>query len=235
MDTSEHDVAAPETASTVGDVPEVPLEKWQALDGLWKAILVLEANIESSRLGMNGLRMEMETAFKQVLAVEEKLHASQADVAAWTRAKNRLPLRPAEGEGVHPPGHLGAGRRRAEAVGGDRQDTRRAAGDVPRRGQVAGGTGTPAESPSGVVRPGERGTAGVPEPHRGVPAVPEHASSNRRRQRPQEEGRQAEVRAAPPRSLELPEPEAAKPFHPASTDDYLTDWTDRGQTVTIAL
>lgn len=80
----------PDAAATAGGDPEVPLEKWQALDGLWKAILVLEANIESSRLGMNGLRAEMESAFKQALAVEEKLHASQADVAQWTRAKNRI-------------------------------------------------------------------------------------------------------------------------------------------------
>jgi hypothetical protein len=84
MNSSEHEPSA------ATDGPAVPLEKWQALDGLWKAILVLEAQIESARLGMNTLRGEMEAAFKQSLAVEEKLHASQADVAQWNRAKSRL-------------------------------------------------------------------------------------------------------------------------------------------------
>lgn len=69
---------------------EVPLEKWQALDALWKTILGLEASIDSSRLGMDGLRSELEAAFKKPLSVEEKLHALQSDVAQWTKAKNRV-------------------------------------------------------------------------------------------------------------------------------------------------
>lgn len=73
-----------------GGVADVTLEQWQALDGLWKAILSLEANIEGTRLSANGLRSEMETTFRQSLNVEEKLHASQADVGEWNRAKNRI-------------------------------------------------------------------------------------------------------------------------------------------------
>ena len=77
-------------ARDVGGGPAVSLEQWQALDALWKAILGLEASIDASRLGMDGLRAEMEAAFKRSLAAEEKLHALQADVAQWTRAKARV-------------------------------------------------------------------------------------------------------------------------------------------------
>lgn len=69
---------------------EITLEQWQALEAVWKAVLGLEASIDSSRLGMEGLRIEMEAAFKKALTVEEKLHALQADVAQWTAAKNRI-------------------------------------------------------------------------------------------------------------------------------------------------
>lgn len=65
-------------------------EQWQALDALWKAVLGLEAGIESLRLGVDGLRAEMEAAFRQTLAVEDKVHAPQADVAQWTKAKGRV-------------------------------------------------------------------------------------------------------------------------------------------------
>jgi uncharacterized protein YoxC len=79
-----------ETAAEDGPVPEVPLEKWHALDAVWKAILGLEASIDSARLSVDGLRGEMETAFKKALPVEDKNHALQADVAQWTKAKSRI-------------------------------------------------------------------------------------------------------------------------------------------------
>ena len=69
---------------------DVPPEKWQALEALWKAILGLEASIETVRLGMDGLRAELEAAFRKALTVEEKLHALQADVAQWNKAKSRV-------------------------------------------------------------------------------------------------------------------------------------------------
>ena len=68
----------------------VPLEKWQALEAIWKTILGLEASIDTSRLGMESLRSEMESAYKQTLTVEDKLHALQADVAQWNKAKSRV-------------------------------------------------------------------------------------------------------------------------------------------------
>lgn len=73
-----------------GSAGEVTAEQWQFLEGLWKAILSLEANIDAARLSANTLRSEMETAFRQSLNVDEKLHASQADIGEWNRAKNRL-------------------------------------------------------------------------------------------------------------------------------------------------
>jgi hypothetical protein len=69
---------------------EIPLEKWQALEACWKAILGLEASIDTSRLGMDGVRAEMESAFKRMMTVEEKLHAPQSDVVQWNKAKNRI-------------------------------------------------------------------------------------------------------------------------------------------------
>jgi hypothetical protein len=69
---------------------EVPPEKWQALEAPWKAILGLEASIETLRLGVEGLRAEMEAAFKKSLVVEEKVHAPQGDVAQWNKAKGRI-------------------------------------------------------------------------------------------------------------------------------------------------
>jgi hypothetical protein len=68
----------------------IPLEKWQALEASWKTILGLEASIDSSRLSMDTLRGEMETAYKKSLTVEEKLHALQSDVAQWNKAKGRI-------------------------------------------------------------------------------------------------------------------------------------------------
>ena len=69
---------------------EVPPEKWQALEALWRSILGLEVSIDTLRLSMDGLRGEMESAFKKSLGVEEKVHALQADVVQWNKAKSRI-------------------------------------------------------------------------------------------------------------------------------------------------
>ena len=69
---------------------EVPPEMWQALGVVWRNILGLEASIETLRLSMEGVRAEMEAAFKKSLTVEEKVHALQADVVQWNKAKNRV-------------------------------------------------------------------------------------------------------------------------------------------------
>lgn len=74
---------------TIGDA-DIPPEKWHALEALWKAILGLEASIDTSRLSLDGVRSEMEAAFKKSLSVEEKLCALQSDVAQWNKAKGRI-------------------------------------------------------------------------------------------------------------------------------------------------
>lgn len=70
--------------------PEVAPEKWQALEARWKSILALETGIESMRLRMEGVRSQMESAFRQGLQVDEKVHGLQADVLQWNKAKNRV-------------------------------------------------------------------------------------------------------------------------------------------------
>src|SRR5262249_2383566 len=46
--------------------------------------------IDALRAAIEGLRAEMESAFKKSLHVDEKVHALQADVVQWTKAKNRV-------------------------------------------------------------------------------------------------------------------------------------------------
>jgi hypothetical protein len=69
---------------------EVPPEQFQALEAIWRTILGLEVSIDSLRLAVDGLRNEMEAAFKKTLPVEDKLHALQLDVVQWTKAKSRV-------------------------------------------------------------------------------------------------------------------------------------------------
>jgi len=82
--------STPEATGTAAAGIDIPPEKWQALEACWKSILGLEASIDSSRMNMDGLRIEMEGAFRKTLAVEEKLHALQADVVQWNKAKTRV-------------------------------------------------------------------------------------------------------------------------------------------------
>lgn len=70
--------------------PVIPPEKWQDLESRWNAILVVEAAIDTSRISMDALRAEMETASKQRLTADEKHHALNADVAIWNKAKSRV-------------------------------------------------------------------------------------------------------------------------------------------------
>lgn len=68
----------------------VTSEQWQAIEALWKTILGLEAAIDASRLGMDGLRSEMESSLKKQLSVDEKTNALQNDVSQWSKAKTRI-------------------------------------------------------------------------------------------------------------------------------------------------
>ncbi len=70
--------------------PEAAAVNWHDLEARWKAILGLEATMESLRISMEGLRAEMEAAAKRALTTEQKLHALRADIAQWHKAKDRL-------------------------------------------------------------------------------------------------------------------------------------------------
>jgi hypothetical protein len=68
---------------------EIALAKWQDLEARWRAIVGLEATIDTLRLTMESLRAELETSSKKPLKTEDKVHALNADVAQWNKAKSR--------------------------------------------------------------------------------------------------------------------------------------------------
>jgi hypothetical protein len=78
------------SARREGGAPETASATWQDLEARWKAILGLEASVDTLRIGMEGLRAELEAALKRTLTPDEKLHALAADVAQWNKAKSRL-------------------------------------------------------------------------------------------------------------------------------------------------
>jgi hypothetical protein len=69
---------------------EITSEMWQDLEARWKALLSLEASIDSLRFSMESLLTELQTSFTKTLTIEEKLHALRADVAQWNKAKTRV-------------------------------------------------------------------------------------------------------------------------------------------------
>jgi hypothetical protein len=69
---------------------EISSTKWQDLEARWKALLGLEAAVDTLRISVEGLRAEMEASWKKTLTTDEKLHALRADVAQWTKAKSRI-------------------------------------------------------------------------------------------------------------------------------------------------
>jgi hypothetical protein len=69
--------------------PETLPNNWQELEALWRAILGLEAAVDTARKNMESVRSELQTAMRMTLTGEEKTHALAADVAQWTKAKNR--------------------------------------------------------------------------------------------------------------------------------------------------
>jgi uncharacterized protein YoxC len=70
--------------------PEIPEAKWQDLEARWKAILDLEASIETVRISTEGLRAEMEASSRKTMTPDEKVHALNADVHQWNKAKSRV-------------------------------------------------------------------------------------------------------------------------------------------------
>ncbi len=65
------------------------LAEWHDLEAQWKTILGLEAVVETLRKSMESLRAELEASMRRMLTADEKVYALAADVAQWTKAKNR--------------------------------------------------------------------------------------------------------------------------------------------------
>jgi hypothetical protein len=66
-----------------------PESGWQELQGRWNKILGLEVCIDTLRISLEGLRAEMEAAASKTLTGDDKIYASNTDVAQWTKAKSR--------------------------------------------------------------------------------------------------------------------------------------------------
>jgi hypothetical protein len=70
--------------------PEIPEAKWQHLEARWNAILGVEASMDTLRMSMEALRAEMDASARKTLTSDEKVHALNADVAQWSKAKSRV-------------------------------------------------------------------------------------------------------------------------------------------------
>lgn len=76
-------------ADEVSREPEAAPVEWQDLEALWKAVLGLEAVVDTLRRIMEGLRSELEASLRGTLTADEKVHALAADVGEWNKAKSR--------------------------------------------------------------------------------------------------------------------------------------------------
>jgi uncharacterized protein YoxC len=76
-------------AHEVSGEPEVVPAEWHNLEAGWKAVLGLEATVETLRKSVEGLRAELEASMRRALTADDKVHALAADVAQWNKAKNR--------------------------------------------------------------------------------------------------------------------------------------------------
>jgi hypothetical protein len=76
-------------AHEVSCEPEVAPAEWHDLEARWKAVLGLEATVETLRINMEGLRAELEASLRRMLPADDKVNALAADVAQWNKAKSR--------------------------------------------------------------------------------------------------------------------------------------------------
>jgi hypothetical protein len=77
------------TADEVAAEPAAVSSEWHDLEARWKTVLGLEAAMEAMRKNMEAMRAELEAAMRRGLTADDKVHALAADVAQWTKAKNR--------------------------------------------------------------------------------------------------------------------------------------------------
>jgi hypothetical protein len=76
-------------AHEVSGEPAVAPAQWHELEARWKAVLGLEAAVDTMRKSMEGLRAELEASMRGALTADEKVNALAADVAQWNKAKSR--------------------------------------------------------------------------------------------------------------------------------------------------
>jgi hypothetical protein len=76
-------------AHEVSSGPEFASAAWHDLEARWKAVLGLEATVDTLRMNMEGLRAELEASMRRVLPADDKVNALAADVAQWNKAKSR--------------------------------------------------------------------------------------------------------------------------------------------------
>ena len=69
---------------------EIAAAKWQDLEARWKAVLGLEAAMDTLRINVEGLRADLEGSMNRMLKTEEKQHALSADMVQWNKAKSRV-------------------------------------------------------------------------------------------------------------------------------------------------
>jgi hypothetical protein len=68
---------------------DIPEAKWNEIESRWNAVLGLEASLETLRISVEGARAELDSASRRVLTGDDKIYAMNADVAQWSKAKNR--------------------------------------------------------------------------------------------------------------------------------------------------
>lgn len=80
----------PGVAPTENRASALSEARWQELETRWNSILALEVNIDQMRISVEAVKAELEAASKQQLRTEERVNASNADVAQWNKAKSRV-------------------------------------------------------------------------------------------------------------------------------------------------
>ena len=94
------------------------LAEWHDLEARWKAILGLEAAVDTLRKSVEGLRAELEASMRRALTADEKVHALAADMVQWAKAKSRAHFAlPKASEFIQPRGFKLLGRGIALGVG----------------------------------------------------------------------------------------------------------------------
>jgi hypothetical protein len=89
-ESSEPEVSSANSKDLEGNETEIPSPQWQDLETRWNTLLGLEASIETLRLTLEAVRVELEALCRKTLTPEERLYARRDDVTRWDREKRRV-------------------------------------------------------------------------------------------------------------------------------------------------